>query len=174
MQKKIVYAALVAMLIACGVGQAEEAKANVKVGYVDLNRALNEVAEGKKAKASLEADGKAKQQKLEIKQKELRSLKEELDKQRLILSEEARRDKEGKLQQGLVELQRMSAEFERDFSSKETELTKPIGDKLKQVIAELGKTGGYNVILPKEMILYSPEGTDLTDEVIKRYNSGAK
>ena len=77
-----------------------------KIGYVDLNRALNEVNEGKRAKAKLEADGKAKKQKLEILQNDLKKLKDELEKKRLILSAQALKDKEMVFQQKFVELQK--------------------------------------------------------------------
>ncbi|MBI4211630.1 MAG: OmpH family outer membrane protein [Deltaproteobacteria bacterium] len=172
--KKSLLGVLVIGLIAQGAiastGFAQDAK-GLKIGYVDLNRALNEVEEGKQAKANLEADGKAKQQKLEIKQKELKAQKEAYDKQRPILSDEARREKEGNLQKSFVELQKLSQDFEKEFASKEGELTKPIAEKLKIVVADIAKNGGYAVVLPKDIVLYGAGGTDLTDEVVKRYNA---
>lgn len=141
-----------------------------KFGYVDLNRALNTVNEGRRAKSQLEADGKAKKQKLEILQNELKKMKEDLDKQRLILSAEAMREKEMKFQQKFLELQKKSVDFEKDFAEKEVSFIKPISEKLKRVITSMGKKEGYTMIIPKEMALYSPPGTDLTDKIIAAYN----
>ena len=140
------------------------------IGYVDLNRALNEVNEGKKAKAKLEKDGKAKKQKLEIKQKELRSATEAFEKQRLILSADVLRKKEMELQKQYLEMQKMTVAFEREFAQKEAEFTQPIAEKLKRIIAEIGNKEGFAAILPKEMMLYAPDGTDLTEKVISKYN----
>ena len=89
-----------------------ETGSTVKIGYVDMMRALNEVNEGKTAKAKLEADGKAKKKKLEIMQAELKKMKEDLDKQSLILSKEALAEKQAKFQQKFVDLQRTTMEFE--------------------------------------------------------------
>lgn len=167
--KNMVLVGVVISLFACGrVGAAEAGMP--KIGYVDMNRALNEVEEGRKAKADLEADGKAKKQKLEIKQNELKTLKADIDKQRLILSAEALGKKEMEFQQKFMELQKMGADFEQAFAEKEAALTKPIGDKLKKIIAELGSSDSYAAILPKEVMLYGLAGNDLTDEVIRRYN----
>lgn len=141
-----------------------------KLGYVDLNTALNEVDEGKTAKAKLEADGKAKKQKLEIMQNDIKKMKGEIDKQRLILSAEALREKEVRLQQSFMELQKKTMEFEQDFARKEAEYIKPISDKLQMVINEIGSKEGYSLIVPKEMALYSLPGTDLTSRVITAYN----
>lgn len=148
------------------------ATGSVKIGYVDLNRTLNEVSEGKAARAKLEADGKAKKQKLEIMQNDLKKMKEDYDKQRLILSGDALRDKEGKIQEKLVELQRTSMEFEKQFSDAESTAIKPISDKIQRVIQQIGQSENYSMIVPKEMALYSPAGTDLTDKVIASYNKG--
>jgi outer membrane protein len=152
-------------------GQASEC---AKLGYVDLNRALNEVNEGRAAKAKLERDGKKKRQKLEIMQKELKDMKEDLDKQRLILSQEALREKETQFQQKFLELQKTTVQFEKEFAEKEASFIKPISEKLKRVIEDLGAKEGYTMILPKEVALYSPAGTDLTDRVIASYNKAKR
>ncbi|MFA5812758.1 MAG: OmpH family outer membrane protein [bacterium] len=143
----------------------------VKMGYVDLNRCLNEVSEGKTAKAQLEADGKAKKQKLEIMQSELKKMKEDLDKQKLILSKEALGEKEQQFQQKFFELQKTSADFEKEFANKESNYIKPISMKLQKVIQQYGQTNGFTMIVPREMALYSLPGTDLTDKIISVYNT---
>lgn len=171
MKKIVVLVAVLTMLGAAQLKAADAASAG-KIGYVDLNRAMNEVEEGKKAKAQLEADGKSKQQKLQIKQDELKSASAEFEKQKPILSPDALQKKQNELQQKYVELQKMGAEFEKDFAQKENTLTKPITDKLRNIIANVGAKEGYGAILPKEMMLYAPQGTDLTDKVIASYNAG--
>lgn len=151
---------------------AADSTGSVKFGYVDLNRALNEVKEGQTAKAKLEADGKAKKQKLEIMQNELKAAKEDLDKQRLVLPSDKVKEKEALLQQKFLELQKTSMEFEQQFGQAESNYIKPIGEKIQKLIQEIGKEDGFTMIVPKEVALYSVSGTDLTDKVINRYNSG--
>jgi len=145
-----------------------ETGSSVKIGYVDMQRALHEVKEGKAAKAKLEADGNAKKKKLEIMQNELKSMKEDLDKQRLILSREALAEKEAKFQQKFVELQRTSLEFEKEFAEKEMSFIQPISQKLQRVIQKIGSEGGYTMIVP--VAVYSGPGVDLTDKVIASYD----
>lgn len=157
-----------------GVAKAEDkaVSSGIKVGYVDLNRTLNEVNEGKTARAKLEADGKAKKQKLEIMQNDLKKMKDDFDKQRLILSADALKDKEAQLQQKFMELQKTSMEFEKQFADSEATAIKPISEKIQRVIQQIGSSEGYIIIIPKEMALYSPAGTDLTDKVITAFNKG--
>ncbi len=167
MKSKIVIIGLVIMMISMlSIAKAE----NTKLGYVDLNRALHEVNEGKKAKSKLETDAKAMQKKLEIMRNDLQKMKEELDKKRLILSAEALKDKEMEFQKKYMELQRKSVEFEKEFVNKETQLVKPIQEKLIKIVNTIAKDNGYAMVVPKEVALYSLPGTDITDNVIKKYN----
>ncbi len=168
----VVAAAFAASVFAGAVAKNAMAStdAQVKLGYVDMNRALNEVNEGRTAKAQLEADGKAKKNKLEIMQNELKKMKDDLDKQRLILSKEALTEKEAQFQQKFFELQKTSMEFEQSFAEKEANFIKPISEKLQRVIAKIGQQEGYALIVPSAMALYSLPGTDLTDKVISAYN----
>jgi outer membrane protein len=147
-----------------------ESNSTTKIGYVDMNRALNEVNEGKAAKAKLEADGQAKKKKLEIMQNELKTMKDNLEKWRLTLSKEALAQKEQEFQQKFIELQKTSLEFEKSFAEKEAQFIQPISDKLQKVIQKIGSAEGYAVIIPGAMALYSMPGSDLTDKVIDAFN----
>ncbi len=147
---------------------------NDGIVYVDLNRALNEVKEGKAAKSKLEADAKKKQKKVEIMQKELKAMRADLEKQRLILSQEALRKKEMIFQKKFVELQKTTVQYEQEFAKREAEYIKPISEKLKRVIEGLGKSEGYKLILLKDITLYAPQGTDITDKVIATFNNSRK
>lgn len=179
--KKSICVGVVAVILAAAVSSvsfagktetgADAVSGGSKVGFVDLNRALNEVNEGKKAKAQLEADGKAKKAKLEIMQNELKKMKEDLDKQRPVLSADVLKQKEGTLQQKFMELQKMSMDFEKEFADKENNYIKPISDKLQKIVQDIGAKEGYMMIVPREMALYSLPGTDLTEKVVSAYNS---
>lgn len=174
MKRSLVMVAMVALVVGAvaAKARAEETAGGVKMGYVDLNRALNEVGEGKAAKAKLEADGKTKKQKLEIMQNDLKKMGEDLEKQKLILSPEALREKQAQAQQKLLELQKTGMEYEKSFAEAETAAIKPISERLQRIIQQIGQAEGYTMIVPREMALYSPAGADLTDRVIQQFNGG--
>src|SRR5215470_8307888 len=83
---------------------AAPAFADLKVGYVDLQRALTEVHEGIAAKSKLKADLDKKKAEFEAEQNKLRSDKEVLDKQGPMMSEEVRNQKFAELQKRLFDL----------------------------------------------------------------------
>src|SRR5688572_611809 len=66
-----------------------------KIGYVDLEKALNDVEDGKKAKEKLKSAFEEKQKALDTKVSDFKSKKEEYDKRAPLLKPEAK-DKEEK------------------------------------------------------------------------------
>ncbi|MFH1830782.1 MAG: OmpH family outer membrane protein [Pseudomonadota bacterium] len=161
-----------ALSIASGKGVAYVGDS--KIGYVDFNRALNEVYDGENAKKRLRNEFKEKQQKLDRLQDELTSMKEAIDRDRLLLSSDVIKSKEKAYRQKLTDVQRRFAEFQLEMSEREAHLTEEILDRLKKIVKFIGDDEGYALILEKsqEIILYAPGAYDLTDRVIKQYNSG--
>lgn len=154
-------------------GLASAATANLKVAYVDLQQALQSVDAGKKAKGQLEKDVANKKAELEKEQSALQKEAEEFEKKAAILNEAARGKKQAELQKKLMEFQRKAAETQMTLQQQERSLTKPLIDELRSIIEGLGKERGYSLILEKNegAVLYAEAGSDLTDEVVKRFNS---
>lgn len=150
---------------------APAAAQSPKIGYVDLQRALNEVDEGKKAKKRLEKEFEKKQSMLDKKQKEVKELKEQLD-SGMMLSEDAKRKKAVELQKQMAELQQLYMKMQRDLAKKEAEATQKIFKKMGAIVEKMAKEKGYDLILEKteSSILYAEDGMDLTDELIDRYD----
>ncbi len=145
-----------------------------KLGYVDLQKALNEIEEGKKIKAQLEKDFKAKQTQLDKKQQEVVKLKEQFEAQAAMLSEDARRQKGAEFQQKMYELQQLYVSLQGELATKEGEATKKIFEKMRKIIEGIGKEQSYTMIFERteSSVLYAKDGMDLTKELVKRYNAG--
>lgn len=155
-----------------GVAYAEPAAAQqLKVGYVDLQRALNQVAEGRAAKKRLEKEFEQKQQQLDAKQDKAKELKNQLD-SGMMLSDEAKQKKAIELQRQLAELQQMYMKMQRDLAQKEAKATAKIFSKMGEIVEDMAKEQGYDLILEKteSSVLFASEGMDLTDELIERYD----
>lgn len=160
---------LVALLL-----ETPRAFAASRIGCVDFNRALNEVSDGKRAKQRLQVEFEEKQQKLDRLQKDLRRLKDGLDRDRLLISEDALRQREGEYQRKYTELEQRLTAFKMEMSEKEQQLTRDILDRLRQIVREIGDEEGYALILEKsqDVVLYAPDEEDLTDRIVVAYDRG--
>ncbi len=168
---------LVLILVLLAFGWQTAHAAEVKIGIVDLMKALNESENGKKAKAELETLIKSKQSSLDEKGREIEKLKGELDKQASVLSPEAKKSREEDLERLLREYQRLVSDSQTDVKKKESELTGEILKELRAIIDKIGQEGGYTMVIENAdgIILYSKKEINLTETVIKRYNeAGSK
>ena len=155
------------------VGQRAFAQ-DLKIGYVDMQRAINETAEGQAAKKKLKGMFETKQKELDEKQTELKKMKEDLDKQRTILKQDVIQQREKDLQEKFVQLQGTYVRLQKDLSEKEAGLMKDIMGKMQGVIAQIASQENFTIVLEKteSSILWAKPSLDLTNEVIRRYNSG--
>lgn len=169
--RKFVLLALVAVSLAA----TSVFAADAKLGYIDMQRALNGSEAGKEAKEQLAAKVKKYQDEINLKQDDLKKLKDELEKQGVLLSESARASKEKDYQNKLKDFQRFTKDAQDELQGKDEEFTRKILEGMEKVIQEYGRKNGYTFIFVKnESMLFVDEKADLTEEVLKLFNSNRK
>ena len=148
--------------------------AETKIGYVDMQRALLEVEEGRVAKSKLDEMKTKRQAELDAKQNELRELQKNLEAQKEFMQDDVRRQKEDEFRTRLGELQVTYQQLQKELAIEEAKLTKGILDRMIRILATMGKDGEFTVILEKteSSILWAPAHLDLTNELIRHFNDG--
>lgn len=151
---------------------AAEARAELKLGYVDLQRALAEVYEGKDAKARLKAELDKTKSGLESEKNKLRSDSIVLEKQAAMMSEEVRVQKYSEMQKKVLELSQREQQAQLDLAKKEQEELKKIFDKMDPIIAAIAQRDGLAMVLEKSDsgVVYALPSMDLTNELVRTYN----
>jgi len=150
--------------------------ADIKIGSVDIQKAVNECNAGKEAKKALTKDVEKFQRLIAEKQKDLQDMKELLEKQGSMLSPEAREAREKELQTRLRDFQRWGEDIQNEINQKRIEMERNIFIGLQKVIQKLGADEGYTLILEKNenIVLFTSKSTDITDLVIKAYDAQKK
>ncbi len=151
-------------------GSAARAQSLSKVGYVDLQKILAKSTAGVAAREQLEREKAQMQKEVDGKRAEIEKLKDELDKKGLLLSAEARKEKQENLDRKLRDLRRLVDDYQRDLQKKEHELIQKVFENLSGVIERVGKQRGYLMIVDRKLLMYAAPEADLTDEIIKTYD----
>lgn len=174
MKKQILGMLVILGLVATGAARADATAQ--KIGLVEMQKALQTVEAGKKAKESLEKEFNAKKAELQKKEADFKKDAEEFKKQAVVMNEEARGKKEGELRERLMKLQENMQKAQADIQQKEQALTKPLVEKLRAVITEMAKARGYTMVLEKNetTVIFSQESDDLTKDVIAEFNKKNK
>lgn len=175
MQRSARVLAFASLLLASTLGGATaHAEPPIKIAVVDMQRALHETEDGRKAKSTLKKLFEDRQKTLDKQQNDLKAMKEGLDKQHDVLTPAVLGKKQEELQKAFTELQTTYMEFQRELAAKEGELTKDIIERMQRIMRRVGQTEGYSLVLERNEsgVVYVPSNYDLTDLLIQRYNAG--
>jgi len=147
---------------------------DLKIGIVNINKALNTSQAGERSKKILMAAKNQKENDLKAKDAQFRKLVDDTRSNSMMLSETAKAEQEKQLRDKENALRLEVQDAQRELQEQERKLTESIFSDLRTVIASVGKEKKYDLILEQgasQVILYTPlKFDDLTDEVIERYN----
>lgn len=146
-----------------------------RIAVVDLQRALNETEDGRRAKARLKRLFQKRQQQLDKTQNALKAQKEQIE--QLIASKAPQKtiqERAATYQKQLIELQSTYMEYQRELAEQEGRLTREIIARMERILRRIGQSQGYELILERNEggVVWVPSNLDLTDQVIQRYNAG--
>ena len=150
---------------------ASFALADVKIGYVDSNEIMNNFDEVRQVQANLEKE----QRRLESEFNELvfglDSLKQDYDRQRLLMSDTRRNEKENEIANKEKSVQKFQLDKfgpEGEIYRIQNELLKPVLAKIDAAIQKVGSERGYDFIIDamSGALLYALDSHNLTEDVM--------
>ncbi len=167
-------ASFVAFALLLGGFATATAQSKNPVAFVDMQRAMLDVDDGKQAKAALEKMKTERQKSLDAQQDKLREMQKNLEAQKQFMKEDVRQAKEEEFRTKLGELQMTYAKLQKELAVEEQKLTKDILARMSRILGKMGEEGGYSMIFEKteSSVLWAPQHLDLTNELIRRYNAG--
>ncbi len=162
---------LMPLLVVAVMLQALPASAQVKIGFVNSQRVLNEAPQAAKAKKKLEKEFEKRDQELQKMAKQMQALQESLEKNSSTLSESDRHNKEREFGELNRDFQRKQREFREDLNLRQNDEMAAIFERVNKVIKGIAETEKYDIIF-QEAVWASPR-IDLTDKVVKALGDSA-
>ena len=170
--KKLILSITLIVLTAVFSGAAVAAE--LKLGYVNLQKALNECLAGKEAVLELETETKKRQEQIDVKQEDLKKLNEEIEKKKTVWSADMQEQKQKELQVKMQEFQRFYLQSNDDLKRREQEKKTVIIKDLIEIAKPLGKEKGYTFLFELQGLIYGPPEEDMTNDLIKAYDAEYK
>jgi len=160
---------MIAVLLAHGIGLGED---SIKIGLIDLQRCLQECKEGQKVIKLLKDKKAVLQTQLDTKQKELLELRNELEKQAMMLSMDAQEDKKKTIERKTRELEYFYKDLNEEMIRAQEKEKKEILKELSKIIEKIGSEGNYTLITERKAggVLYCADSVDITEKVIRAYD----
>lgn len=164
------------IVMACMLAFALPARAQLKLGYANIDLILAYMPETETLRQSLQTYQSQLSKQLEAKENEYKSKMQEVEVDASNgYTNEQLRDKYGELIAKLEkEYTDLNNDSERRFATKRAELMEPIMEKLQQKIDEVAKEENITYILNAtdgsggSIVLYAPEDRNITEKVMKK------
>ncbi|RPI18160.1 MAG: OmpH family outer membrane protein [Ignavibacteriae bacterium] len=153
---------------------SSNAFSQAKIGYVDSKVILEKLQDAADAQKNL--DNLVQLWKTEVQHltDSLAAIKDDYEKKKLILTDNVKKQRE----EGIETLERKISDYKLskfgengEYFVKQTELMKPVQDKVFKAIQDVAKEGGYDFVFDRSseiILLYMNDKYDLTSKVIKR------
>ncbi len=142
----------------------------IKVAVVDFQVALENIEDGKKAQARLEAIFMGKQAEIEQMETNFMARQREYEAKASVLTDAARTDLERELAELQMQYQQFVMQAQQEMQVAETQVLNQLVEALRETAEAYGQDKGYTLILAKEAVVFST-GDDITDQVVQRYNA---
>lgn len=165
----VVTAALTLALPLAASAQAQP----LKFGYVDYRRIIEEVEDGKAAKARLEKWLADRQKELKAEETAIVKERELLQKQASSMNEDVLTKKGQDLQKRYMDYLQKADKYRVEVATREQQEMEPINGKVDKVIEALARREGFTFIFEKREsgMIYAQSQYDLTSDVILAYNA---
>jgi outer membrane protein len=167
---------VVALALVCPV----LAFAQSKVGHINSEQIMQTLPEAQDAQKSLDNMVQQWESEIQKMQADWKKKFDEYDKKKLILTDQARADREKELR----ELEASIADYRNkkfgqngELFQKQNEVMKPIQNKMFKILEDIAKEDGYDYIFDKSgeiLLLYANDKNDLTQQVLKKMQSFGK
>ena len=139
---------------------------DLKVGYVNAVKVIEEAPQGEAALKKLEAEFAPRDKQIVEMQNKLKQLEQDLEKNALVLKDADHRSKEFEIVSLKRDLRRATQEFREDYNLRRNEELAALQKIVQKTITEIAKQENYDLVL--ESAVYAGPKADITDKILKR------
>lgn len=162
---------LIIGVVLLAMAAAGTARADVRLAYVDIQRALNECRAGKQAKTDFRTRIEHLQSQLQREQEDVEGLKRQLEQKGALMQPDQRQNLEDDYAKKLRQFQDDYKNSRDELQQRDNEVTGAIVRDLATVVRQLGEKNGYTMVMEKGSLLWAIPSIDITDQVIRAYDA---
>ncbi|NNG45859.1 MAG: OmpH family outer membrane protein [Deltaproteobacteria bacterium] len=156
-----------ATVLAAGPARAE----GIKVAVIEVNKVLNESEAGKAARKKMEGRYEELKKKIEVENEAARKMKEDLDKQKILLGKEKLVEKEEALKAKIAELRELTQKAEKEMQNRQNELTREVLKIVEVQVDKIVKEEKIDLVLERGAgVIHFNPSLDITDKVLALVN----
>jgi outer membrane protein len=144
----------------------------LKLGVVDVDRAISSSDDGKAAREEMARKEREAAAQMAPLVEQYEAMKGDIEAKKFVLSDESLREKQYDLLELQNQLENKGKELENQFKIDAKRIQEPLINKLRQIINDTGREQGFTMIFQSGAagLIYTREALDITDLIIAQYN----
>ena len=142
------------------------AYADLKVGYVEVQKVLQEAPQTIEINKKLEKEFNVRSDKLKTDIKTLNDRQTAFNKDSLAMKDSEKESKVKGLDQLRIDIQRKDRELKEDFNIRKNEELAALQDQVNKAVTSVAKAEGYDLVVYNG-VAYANEKIDITDKILK-------
>jgi len=148
------------------------AEDKIKIGVLDMQKLQQTSSSFQKIRERLKKKFDMLKKKLKAEEEGILRLEEELRKQSMMLSLDAKEDKQMELEKKRRHYKYIYGEVTQDMKDTEIDATRKVGREIEKIVQKIAKRDGYTIILEQGAVglIYYNDSIDITDQVRKAYD----
>ena len=147
------------------------ALAQAKIAVINLQRAVLESNEIKKASTALEAKFKPRQQELEKLQQDLERIQQTLQNGQGKLSPQGEAELQSEGTRKQTSLTRKSEDLQKDVDAERNEILAKSSKQMQEVVSKLAAEKGYDIVVDVSNTVFFKPALEITSDAITAYNA---
>lgn len=153
---------------------AKDTQKPLKVGYVNLEVVFEQYKKTAESRDEFDKERETQQKEIAKKQEELRKAQELYEKQKDVLKPEEKKKSEEELQKIQQEFYNFVGAANQKLEEKKNQLIEARLKEIQDAIKDFAIKEKYDFILNSQAVFYGPEGSDITEQVVKFLNKEKK
>ncbi|NUO51656.1 MAG: OmpH family outer membrane protein [Polyangiaceae bacterium] len=152
---------------------ATAAAAPARFAVLDTRHVILNSEEGLRIQANLRKLSESRQAEFARMDKELNDEQDKLRKEEKAKgSSDALDKRKAEFRQKVAQLQQAQLDFQRDMMSKENDLTKPMIQKIGNIVKNIAQQEAFDLVVDKNAVVFFKNELDITERVLGLYNQG--
>jgi outer membrane protein len=146
------------------------AAAQVKVGVINLQKAVLETADIKKAQREMELKYKPRQDALEKLQREMADIQTQMQSSAGKLSASGEADLQAQGAKKQREAQRLNDDLQADVERDRNDILQRVGSRMSELVKKLAEEKGLDMVVDTTSVIFSKPALEITDAAIAAYD----
>lgn len=170
---KRVLASVLMVALAVGLMTGAQAQEPLRIGVLDVRKVILDSKPGQAHRAERDKLVKERREQIAKEEAAIRALQEKLDKDKLVLTDKQKEQKQKEINDKIAVFQKAAQEAQQDLAKRDNEALARFEAALRGIVGDVAKQEKLSFVIDRNQsgLVWVDEPVDITEKVMKAYEA---